>query len=218
MIPILLVLLAADPLAGVLAKMDTVSATFKGAKANLKRISHNASVDINTESSGTMVLKRLPPHDVRTLVHFTEPNDEQAYVGNGIADRYYPKVKTIQEYKIGGKNQSFFEQFYLLAFGGSGKDLVANYDVTYVGSEAVGAEKASHLQLVPKNPGVKKNFTKIDLWVTEANATPVQLKLSQPSGDTTTFVYSNVQMNPKISDKDLQLKTAEGVKKVYPDQ
>jgi outer membrane lipoprotein-sorting protein len=217
LIPLLLVILAADPLPGVLAKMDAVSATFKGAKADIKRVTHNAAVDINSEFSGTMVLKRPAPHDVRTLVHFTKPDEQQVYVGDGVADLYYPKINTIQERKI-GKYQSLFEQFYLLAFGGSGKDLVANYDVTYVGSEAINAEATSHLQLIPKSADVKKNFTKIELWLTEAKAIPSQLRLSQPSGDTTTFVYTNVIMNPKISDSDLKLKTKPGVKTEYPAQ
>jgi outer membrane lipoprotein-sorting protein len=215
LIPLLLVLLAADPLPGILAKMDAVSATFKGAKADIKRINHNAAVDINKEYTGTMVLKRPAPHDIRTLVRFNAPEEQQVFVGNGVADIYYPRINTIQERKI-GKYQTLFEQFYLLAFGGSGKDLVANYDVTYVGSDDLGA----HLQLIPKSPEVKKNFSKIELWLwlTEAKATPTQLRLTQPSGDTTTFVYTNVVLNPKISDSDLKLQTKSGVKKEYPAQ
>lgn len=217
MIPLLLVLLAADPLAGVLAQMDASSATFKGAKANLKRITYNAAADITNEASGTMVLKRPAPHDIRTLVKFTKPEEQEMFVGNGVADIYYPKINTIQERKI-GKFQSLFEQYYLLAFGGSGKDLAANYDVTYVGSETLNGEKTSHLLLIPKSAEVKKNFTKIDLWLTEPKAVPSQLRLTTPSKDTTTFVYSNVVLNPKISDSDLKLDTKKGVKTEYPAQ
>jgi outer membrane lipoprotein-sorting protein len=213
LIPLLLVLLAGDPLPAILAKMDTVSATFKGARANLRRISHNAVVDVNTESMGTMVLKRPAPHDLRTLVHFTVPDEQQVFVGNGVADIYYPRINTIQERKI-GKYQSFFEQFYLLAFGGSGKELVASYDVSYVGSDNLGA----HLQLIPKSAEVKKNFTKIELWLSEEKAIPSQLKLTQPSGDSTTFVYTNVMLNPRIGDADLKLRTKPGVKTEYPSQ
>jgi outer membrane lipoprotein-sorting protein len=197
--------------------MDVTSATFKGVKADLTRITHNAAVDINTEVHGTMVLKRSGPHDIRTLVTFTDP-PSQVFVGTGIAQIYYPKIETIQEYKLSEKTKTAFEQFYLLAFGGSGKDLVANYDVTYIGSETVGGSSSSHLQLVPKTPEVKKSFTKLDLWLTEAKATPTQLRLSQPSGDSTTFIYTGVVLNPKISDSDLKLKTPKGVRTQYPGQ
>ncbi len=136
--------------------MDTNATAFKGVKANIKRINHYGQLDINKEYTGTMVLKRLPPHDIRALVHFTKPEEQQVFVGNGVADIYYPRVKTIQERKI-GKYQTLFEQFYLLAFGGSGKDLLTNYDVTYAGSDDLG----SHLQLIPKSlPDVKKSFSK----------------------------------------------------------
>ena len=197
--------------------MDATSATFKGVKAGLTRITHNAAVDANTEAHGTMLLKRSSPHDVRTLVSFTDPAS-QVFVGNGVAQIFYPKIETIQEYKLNDKYRTAFEQFYLLAFGGSGKDLTANYDVTYIGPETAGGSPSSHLQLIPKNPEVKKAYTKLDLWLTEAKATPSQLRLSQPSGDTTTFVYSDVVLNPKMSDSDLKLKTPKGVHIQYPGQ
>jgi outer membrane lipoprotein-sorting protein len=200
-LPVLALAFAADPLAGILGKMDANSAAFKSARADLKRITHVASVDVNTEAIGTMLLKRPAPHDVRALITFTEPA-QQVYIGNGIAQIYYPKLQTIQEYKLGGKYQAAFEQFYVLAFGGSGKDLVQNYDISYVGSEALDDVKTSHLQLLPKIPDVRKSVTKLDLWLTESDVSPAQLRLSQPSGDTTTFVYSNVKLNPKISDSD----------------
>jgi outer membrane lipoprotein-sorting protein len=210
-----LILLAADPLPGVLAKMDAVAVNFKGAKANLKRLTYNAVVDKTRESSGTMVLKRPSAHDVRALIDLAD--EPKVYIGQGVADVYYPNTNVIQERKI-GKYQTLFEQFYLLAFGGSGKDLVANYDVTYVGSETIGSEKTSHLELIPKSAEVKKNYAKIELWLTEAKATASQLRLTQTSGDTTTFVYTNVVVNPRISDSDLKLKTKKGVKTEYPAQ
>jgi outer membrane lipoprotein-sorting protein len=197
--------------------MDATSASFKGAKADLKRVTYNAAVDISNEASGTMVLKRPAPHDVRTLVRLTAPDEQQLFVGNGVADVYYPKVNTIQERKI-GKFQSLFEQYYLLAFGASGKDLAANYDLSYVGTETLGGTNTVHLQLIPKSAEVKKNFTKIELWVTDVKAIPKQLKLTTPSKDSTTFVYSNVILNPKISDSDLKLVTKKGVKTEYPAQ
>jgi outer membrane lipoprotein-sorting protein len=213
LIPLLLVLLAVDPLPAILAKMDANSLAFKGVKADIKRINHYGQLDINKEYTGTMVLKRPTLHDIRTLIHFTVPEEQQVFVGNGVADIYYPKPNTIQERKI-GKYQSLFEQFYLLAFGGSGKDLLTNYDVTYAGSDDLG----SHLQLIPKSPDVKKNYSKIELWLTEDKATPTQLRLTQPSGDTVTFVYTNVVLNPKINDSDLKLQTKSGVKTEYPAQ
>jgi outer membrane lipoprotein-sorting protein len=218
LIPFLLIVLAADPLPAILAQMDSNSAAFHSAKANLKRVTHNAAVDIDNEATGTMVLKRPAPHDVRTLVSITAPAPQEVYVGTGVAQIYYPKINTIQEYKVDGKNQSVFEQFYLLAFGGSGKDLAANYDISFVASETAGGVKASHLQLLPKAADVRKKISKIDLWLSEGKAIPAQLRVSQPSGDTTTFTYTDVKLNPKISDADLKLHTAKGAVVQHPGQ
>jgi outer membrane lipoprotein-sorting protein len=216
LIPLLLLVLAADPLGPILAQMDTNAATFKSAKTGLKRVTHNAAVDIDTEASGTMVLKRPAPHDVRTLVTFTQPEPQQVFVGRGVAQLYNPKLNVVQEFKLDGKNQSLFEQFYLLAFGGSGKDLSANYDITYTGPETVGGEKTSHLQLIPRLAEVRKGVSRIDLWVTEGKAIPVQLRVTTPAKDSTTFTYTDVKLNPNVSEGDLKLRTAKGVVTQYP--
>jgi outer membrane lipoprotein-sorting protein len=218
LIPLLLLVLAADPLAPILAQMDANAATFKSVKTGLKQVNHNAAVDVDNTSTGTMVLRRPAPHDVRALVTFVEPAPKQVSIGNGVAQLYNPKLKIIDEYKLDGKTQLGFEQFYLLAFGGSGKELAANYDISYVGSETLGAVKTSHLQLVPKNADVKKKFKAIDLWLTEGQAVPAQLKLSQPGGDTITFIYTDVKLNPKLSDGDLKLHTEKGVVIQHPGQ
>lgn len=222
MIFLLLLTLAADPLPGILAQMDANSAAFKSAKADFRQVNHNAAVDKDTEANGTMALKRAAPRDIRTLITLTDPAThqlvQQVAVGKGVARNYYPKIKTIQEYPLSGKNQSIFDQFYLLAFGGSGKDLAANYDVTYIGPDTVGNAKTSHLQLIPKNADTLKHYTKIELWLTDPKAVAAQLKLTTPARDTTTFIYTDVKLNPKIADSDLELKKEKGVRIEHPAQ
>lgn len=195
--------------------MDQNAASFKAASANLEQISHNAAVDINHSTSGTILLKRPRPRDIRALISFTQPDPKQVLITSTVADIYYPKIETVQEYDL-GKHKALFDQFYLLGFGGSGKELADTYDIRYIGTEDIGGVKASHLQLTPKTAELLKSVRKIDLWLSESTGYTSQLRLSVPSGDTTTLVYSNLKVNPNIPDSALKLKLPKGVHTEHP--
>jgi outer membrane lipoprotein-sorting protein len=207
--------LAADPLDPILARMDQNSASFKAASGNLERISHNAAVDVDHSASGTVLLKRMKGRDLRALINFTQPEPQQVLIAGTIADIYYPKMETVQEYDL-GKHKALFDQFYLLGFGGSGKELAAAYAIKYVGSEDIGGAKSSHLELVPKPAEALKSVRKVDLWLSEASGYTSQLRIAVPSGDTTTLIYSNLKVNPNIPDSALKLNLPKGVHTVHP--
>jgi outer membrane lipoprotein-sorting protein len=211
----LLCTLAADPLAGILARMDQNAVSFKGVSADLKQVAHNAAVDIDNTYIGTILLKRSGAHDLKARIDFTQPDPKSISIDGEVVDIYYPKITTVQEYQV-GKNRDLIEQFYLLGFGGSGKDLVKSYDVTYLGPETISGEPSSHLQLIPKSAQVLKTFRKVELWLSDATGYPLQQKVFQPSGDTNLLTYSKMKVNPGISDSALKLKLPKGVHKETP--
>lgn len=219
--PLLLVLsaaslAAADPLATALAQLDTNAAAFRSASADIRYTTHNAVVDIDTTQNGKLLVKRGAPHEMKALIDFAPPDAHTVALEGGIAQIYYPKIKTVQEYQV-GKKRDLFDQVFLLGFGGSGKELSAAYEVTLVAAEeSVSGEKTVHLQLVPKQKDVLSFLRKVDLWLSTTTGYPVQQKGVQPSGDSTLLGYSSLKVNPNISDKALKLKLPSGVQKVYP--
>ena len=204
-------LLAQDPVAGILSRMDKNAASFKAATANVEYTAHNAAVDVNTVSSGTIAIKGTST----ALIKITQPAAaaKQVSVAKGLASIYTPKLQLVDEYDITGKFNTLFQQFNLLGFGSSGVELQKAYAINSVGSETVGGVKAAHLQLIPKAPDVAKEFTKVELWLNEATGYPAQLRFTTPAGDTNTVVYTNLMVNPNLSDSDLKLKLPSGVKK-----
>ena len=81
--------------------------------------------------------------------------------GGKKAELFYPKINTVQEYDL-GKQSGMVEQFLLLGFGTTGKELAANYGVKLVGEETVGGQKAYHLELKPKTSTMREKLTKLD--------------------------------------------------------
>jgi outer membrane lipoprotein-sorting protein len=110
------------------------------------------------------------------------------------------------------------DQFLLLGFGATGKEVASNYNVKHLGEETIDGQKTVHLELVPKSKKTLDNLRKVELWMAESGSYPVRQKFYQPSGDSTTVTYTDVKLNPALKDEALALKLPAGVKRVYPNK
>ena len=63
------------------------------------------------------------------------------------------------------KNKAQLESFLTLGFGGSGKDLAKAWTISDLGDEVIDGVKTAKLDLVPKDPAVRKNCTHMTIWV-----------------------------------------------------
>ncbi|MBV8843300.1 MAG: hypothetical protein JO307_10870, partial [Bryobacterales bacterium] len=75
----------------------------------------------------------------------------------------------------------------------------------------------THLELTPKSADIRKNYvTKIDLWIPDGQANPIQEKVTKPSKDYYLVTYSDPKLNPSLPDSAYILKTPPGVKELHP--
>ncbi|MBI2680931.1 MAG: outer-membrane lipoprotein carrier protein LolA, partial [Candidatus Solibacter usitatus] len=149
------------------------------------------------------------------LVEFTEPDPKSIAVQGERVEIYYPKMQTVEEYDV-GKNRALLDQFLLIGFGTSGKELSAAYQMKYLGEENVGGMNTAHLELIPKSKEVLQQLSKLELWLHETGAYPVQQKITQRGGDYHLFTYTSVNLNTPRSDADLKLKAPKNAKRVTP--
>jgi len=204
----------AGSLDDVLVRMDRAAPAFKGFSAGLRSVTHTAVIDEDETEKGRILLKR-GKRDMTMLVEFTEPNPKSVAVHDRKAEIYYPKLQTIEEYDI-GQYQTLLDQFMLIGFGTSGTELATAYDMKVLGSENVAGTQATHLELIPKSAEVRKSLKKLELWIPESEGYPVQQKIYLAAGDYKLFTYTNVKMNPPLSDSDLKLKVPKDTKHVSP--
>ena len=207
-------LLSADPLKDVLAQMDAASASFTGVKATVTKASYTAVIDDLSEEVGTMYMTRKK-NDVRMKIDFTKPDPRAVAFAGKKGEIYYPKIKTVHEYDV-GKHKNLVESFLLLGFGTSGKQLTKDYSVKYAGEEEMAGMKTHHLELVPKAKKAREKFVKIDMWLAVDGGHPVQQKFTAPSNDTNTLTYTDIEINPGLSDKDVALHLPADVTRQYP--
>jgi outer membrane lipoprotein-sorting protein len=207
-------LLQADSLSEVLARMDRAAKDFMAVTADVKRIDYTAVLDESKESSGTMALRRTKNGN-EALVKFSEPDPYEVQLSGHTVKKYSPRANTVEIYdtnKLGA-----VEKMMLVGFGVSAADLRKDYDIKLVGSENIGSVSTTHIELTPKSTDTRKNYAaKIDLWIPDGQANPIREKLTEPSKDYLLWTYSNLKVNPPLPDSAFRLNLPQGVKELHP--
>ncbi len=211
-----IMLTRAETLNELLARMDTASASFTGMTANLKQLEHTEILGENETQTAVVRLKREKT-GISARLDFAEPNRRIVRLNNSTVEVFVPKSKTVQIYDVGKFGQQL-DQFILIGFGTSGKDLQHNFTLKLVGPATVGDRKVTHVELVPKSKEALDLFKRADLWIAQDSPYPVQEKIHKNGQDYILINYSDVKINPPLSDKELELKLPAGVKKIYPNK
>lgn len=203
-----------ESLENVLERMDRAASSFKALSADVKSAQHTAVINEDSVDIGRMLLKRSK-RDMRMLVELTQPDLKAIAIQGHKVEIYYPKRKAVEEYDI-GERRELLDQFLLIGFGTSGKELSSAYSISVLGADTVAGQAAAHLELAPKSPEVLKNLKKLELWIPESEGYPIQQKFYLAAGDYKLVTYTNVKVNPPLTDGDLKLKAPKDVKREFP--
>jgi outer membrane lipoprotein-sorting protein len=197
----------------VLARMDKDAPSFHAMSANVEMLTYNALLADKTVETGTLQMQRLKPGSVRAILAFTGGQGDArtiAFLGKNLRV-YYPKLNMYQDFQV-GKNSDVLNQYLLLGFGSSGKELAQSYTIKSAGIEKVAGQSTSKLQLDPKDENVKTRLQKILVWIPDDGANPVQQQFYEPSGNYRKLTYTGIVVNPPISGT-LELKLPSTAKK-----
>jgi outer membrane lipoprotein-sorting protein len=200
--------LSADQaLDAILARMDAAAPNFRAMSANVDMIEYQKILDDRTKDNGSLKMQRKGK-DVRAIVTF--PDRVIGFLGDTVRV-YFPNTNTFSDYKVGA-NANVLNQFLLLGFGSSGRELAKSYNITLEGTENVAGRETSKLVLIPKDPMVTERLRKIEVWIPADGANPVQQQFYEPSGNWRKATYSNIVVNPPIQGT-LEMKLPAGAKK-----
>jgi outer membrane lipoprotein-sorting protein len=95
----------------------------------------------------------------------------------------------------------------MLGFGASGKDLEQKWDIKYLGQETLDGKKTEKLELLAKDPTVRKNIPKVTIWVDAERGVSLKQVFDEGSGQYRVSVYFNVQVNEPLPADAFTLKT-----------
>lgn len=206
--------LAASPLNldEVLKQIDREQSQFQSLTASIERTKVTVVVNDRSTESGQIEIRR----DGRMRIDLTSPDQKTILRDGDHLYVYTPKIRRVEEYDL-GKHRDLVDQLLLLGFGTSGDILKRSYLITLQGEETLSGQKVVRLELTPRSDDVRKQISKIALWVNEGNWLPAQQQFYETgSGDYSIIQYLNVARNVSIPDARFRPAWPKGVTRVKP--
>ena len=180
----------------VLNKTDRVASDFRTLTADIEQIKYTAVVNDASSEIGKIFVRR----DQKMRIDLAKPDPKTILRTGDSLFIYTPKINRVEEYNL-GKHRDIIDQYMRLGFGTKSQDLRKSYDIKLVDEEEIDHRKALLLELTPRSEEVRKQITKIQMWVDESSWLPIQQKFFEVSGGDYFLVkYSNMMKNLKIDD------------------
>lgn len=205
----------AETLTELQARIDQSAAGFRGMTAKLRRQSYTAVIKDLTDERGAIAIRRTKPTDMQVRVDFSAP-DEKSWAFRGRkAELFIPKINTVQEYDL-GKHGKLIDQFLLLGFGSTSKELSKSYTLRLAGEETLDGQKTSKLELIPKSQEALQHLKKVEIWFPQASGLPLQQKFFMGSGDYMIVTYGDVKAAQNLPESAVKLNMPANVKREFP--
>jgi len=191
----------------VLAELDKVAATFHSLEAKIKSTKYTKVVDDTSVESGRLWFRREHRGN-KIKIEFKDPSRREILIAEGRVSIYYPKIKKLDEYPIGSESlQNKAELGLLAGVGSSGETLRKTYSIRYLGEDKLDGKRTVKLAMTPRDPQTKSFFSNQVVWLDTSLWLPVRQKMIEPSGDSLTIDFDDVERNKRISDKIFRIKS-----------
>lgn len=190
---------AADDLNSVLSRLDAAAAKF-----------HTTSADVEWDSAQT---DPIPDTDVQKGAEYYQRGSASFQMGVHIAtDNGQPSPKvlvccakgSIQLYeKLPDQvttlsNLSQYEDWLMLGFGASGKELAAKWDLKYDGMETIDGVQTAKLEMTAKDAKVRQKVPKVIIWIDLDRAVSLKQYFDEGQGQSKTCIYTNIKVNQTL--------------------
>jgi outer membrane lipoprotein-sorting protein len=198
---------AADDLQRVLHQLDVASANFKTTSADFEFDSiQTEPIPDKDVQKGTVYYDRRGKA-YRMGIHIREVNGKpvakEVMVASGVVRLYEHSINQVTTLTKLSQYQSWF----MLGFGASGKDLVEKWEIKYLGPETLNGVKTDKLELVPKDPGIRKNLPKVTIWIDPALGVSLKQVFDEGQGQSRICTYFNIKVNQSLPSDAFLLKT-----------
>lgn len=199
---------AAGDLKSTLAKLDASATTFRTTSADFEFDSIQTEPVYEKDVQKGAVYYKRAGSNFQMGVHINDVNGRNVpkvivCCQNGAVQLYEEKLNQVTRLTKLDQYQSWF----MLGFGATGKDLADKWDITDDGTETVGGVKTEKLEMVPKDPTVRKNVLKVTLWMDLDRGVSIKQVFDQPEGASRVCTYSNFKMNQSLPTDAFTFKT-----------
>jgi len=182
----------------VLRELDVAAANFRSTSADFEFDSVQTDPIPDKDVQKGSVYYERKGSSFQMAAHIREFNGKpspKVYAYSGGVFKLFEKLTNqVTRYtKI-----SQYESYLMLGFGASGKDLEQKWGIKYLGPETIDGVKTAKLELIPKDPTVKKNIPKVTVWIDTARAVSLKQVFDQGPGQFRVSVYFNIKTNQTL--------------------
>jgi outer membrane lipoprotein-sorting protein len=191
----------------VLHKLDEAAVNFHSTSADFEFDSYETDpVPDKDVQKGTVYYERKGSA-FQMAAHIREVNGKpvskiMAY-SNGSIKLYEKLLNQVTTFS----KLSQYESWFMLGFGASGKDLAAKWEIKYLGSETLDGVKTEKLEMVAKDPAVRKNVRKVTVWMDTEKGVSLKQVFDQGATLSRVSVYFNIKVNQPLPPDAFTFKT-----------
>jgi len=193
---------AAEDKDSVLRRLDAAAANFRSTAADFEFDSVQTDPVPDKDIQKGIVYYERKGKAFQMAAHIRELNGKPspkvyAYAA-GVLKLYEKPINQVTTFAKAGK----FESYLMLGFGASGTDLEQKWEIKYLGSEVLmdgkTAVKTEKLELVAKDPAVRKNIAKVTVWIDPERAVSLKQVFYESASAYRVCVYFNIKTNQSL--------------------
>jgi outer membrane lipoprotein-sorting protein len=182
----------------VLRRLDVAAANFRSTSADFEfdTVETDPIPDKDVQK-GTIYYARKG-NAFQMAAHIHELNgriSSKVYsYASGVLNLYEKLTNQVTRFSKVGQ----YESYLMLGFGASGKDLEEKWEIKYLGPEVIDGVKTEKLEMVAKDPSVKKNLPKVTIWVDTERAVSLKQVFNEGPSQYRVCVYFNIRTNQPL--------------------
>jgi outer membrane lipoprotein-sorting protein len=191
----------------VLRRLDEAAKNFHSTSADFEfDVVETAPIAEKDVQKGTIYYERKAG-SFQMAAHIRELNGKisakvYSYAG-GVLKLYEKLTNQVTRFSKAGQ----YESYLMLGFGASGKDLEQKWDIKYLGPETLDGVKTEKLELVAKDQAVRKNISKVTIWMDTTRAVSLKQVLEEDPEHYRVCVYYNIKTNQPLPSNAFALDT-----------
>jgi outer membrane lipoprotein-sorting protein len=190
----------------LLRRLDAAALNFRSTSADLVAVTEQTDPVPDMDTQKAVVYYQRDGKVFKMAAHIHEANGKpvaNAYTFSGGKLEYFEHASNqITRFARAGQ----YESYAMLGFGASGKELEEMWEIKYLGPETIGSVKTEKLELIAKDPEVRKNVAKVTVWLDPDRAVSLRQRFDQRNSYRI-CTYSNFKINQPLPKDAFSFKT-----------
>jgi outer membrane lipoprotein-sorting protein len=183
----------------ILRRLDQAAANFRSTSADFQFDTYLTDPIPDQETQKGTVYYERAGKNFRMAAHIREDNKkpvEKVYTFSGGVFRLFEGGNLNQVTTF--SQASKFESYLMLGFGASGAELEEKWTANYLGTEMLDGVKTDKLELIAKDPAVRKTIPKVTLWLDTSRAVSLKQVFDEGEGQSRVCYYTDIKVNQPL--------------------